>query len=277
MQHPFDALKAEYVGWIANAEITRQDDVDAACERIIKLKPAYMDLQEKTGVPALWTMAINERESSSNMRTYLGNGQSLSHVTTLVPRGRGPFFDPGAWVKGAIDAFHVDCITDVPQPWTMPLAAFEDELWNGFGYRDYHGVPSPYVVAGTTIQKLGKYTGDGHWDGSAMDTQLGTLALMMGLVALDPSLAFDTGAETAPVLPVAPTPMHTAAPTGIAWVQHALNVVDHAGLDEDGSYGRLTKQAVRAFQVKFDVQPYDGWAGTLTNAALDAELAKVAS
>lgn len=56
-------------------------------------------------------------------------------------------------------------------------------------------------------------------------------------------------------------------------IQAGMNTLMNAGLDVDGSYGPLTKAAVSAFQTKFGLEP-DGWAGRLTNAIIQVELAK---
>ena len=48
------------------------------------------------------------RESNFNFDTYLGNGQSLARVTTIVPKGRGPFTGPDAFINGAIDALRLE-------------------------------------------------------------------------------------------------------------------------------------------------------------------------
>lgn len=56
-------------------------------------------------------------------------------------------------------------------------------------------------------------------------------------------------------------------------IQGSMNTLMNAGLQVDGSYGPLTKAAVSAFQTKHGLT-VDGWAGRLTNAIIQVELAK---
>ena len=57
------------------------------------------------------------------------------------------------------------------------------ESFNGLGYQKYHpDVPSPYVWNGLLINgkaTRGKYTGDGRFDRTAVDQQLGVAAILM--------------------------------------------------------------------------------------------------
>jgi lysozyme family protein len=270
MRHPFDALAGEYTALLASCQITRRLEAIVAAKRILKLKPRYQAVSAKTGVPILWLMAINERESSSNMYTYLGNGQSLFRVTTEVPRGRGPF---GTWEEGAEDALHLDQIDQV-RDWSWPRALYEDELWNGFGYRAY-GRHSPYLWGGTNIQQPGKYVADGVWNPNAWDPQLGTVALMKTIVSLDASLDLAGGVPVVPDQPIpdpAPVPQgHDGGEHGVSWLQDALNKIENAELVVDGSYGRLTARAVRTFQAAHGLA-VDGIAGPLTIAAVEKAL-----
>lgn len=75
--------------------------------RLLRDIGVYRDVSKATGVPALWPMATNERESGGRLDRYLGNGERLDRVTRLVPKGRGPFRD---WTEGAIDALRLDAI-----------------------------------------------------------------------------------------------------------------------------------------------------------------------
>jgi lysozyme family protein len=65
------------------------------------------------------------------------------------------------------------------------------EKFNGFGYREYHHIPSPYLWGGTVVQKPGKYVRDKHYDPTVMDEQIGGMALLAALMQLDPSVKFE--------------------------------------------------------------------------------------
>jgi len=244
---------------------------------ILRFKPRYMAVQQRTGIPALWYMVINERESGGDFRTYLGNGQSLRRVTTLVPAGRGPW---ASWEDGAIDATTYDHVgRPGPDGWTWSWFLFKCEGWNGFGPR-LRGRHTGYLWAGTQAYDGGKYVADGVWDATAHDTQPGCYPLARALVQLDSSLKligeppFSTswGVESGKPLPVVskpePQPLKL---TGIRWLQVSLNKIQGSGLIVDGSYGRHTRAAVRRFQDIHGLN-VDGQAGDLTCSAIDAQL-----
>lgn len=249
---------------------------------ILSYKARYMAVQQRTGIPALWYMVINERESASDFGTYLGNGQSLRRVTTLVPAGRGPW---ASWEDGATDATTYDHVgRPGPEGWTWAWFLFKCEGWNGFGPR-LHGRHTGYLWSGTQVYDNdahggGKYVADGVWDATAHDAQLGCYPLARALVQLDPSLniigpyPFSTswGTEDGKPLPVVDRPPEQPEKlVGVRWLQDSLNKIQGAGLVVDGSYGRHTRAAVRKFQSLHSLN-VDGQAGDLTCSAIDAEL-----
>lgn len=146
----------------------------------------YTALQTYCGgtVPVVFFMCAHERESDGAWNTYLGNGERLDRVTTMVPTGRGPF---ASFEDGAKDAVKIEGL-DRRTNWTRAELAFELEGFNGFGYY-YKGLPSPYIWAGSTIQRPGKYVADGLFDPTVMDPQLGALLVYDQLVQLYPALA----------------------------------------------------------------------------------------
>jgi lysozyme family protein len=275
MSYIYQALEPEYEKLLGSCYIlpSRKAVFAKRAAAILPLKPRYTSVSEKTGVPVLWLMVINERESGSNMHTYLGNGQSLGRRTTLVPKGRGPFDD---WEDGALDALHLDRIDQV-KDWCWPRALYEEELWNGFGPR-MHGRHSGYLWAGTNAYNGGKYVSDGVWDADARDSQLGCAGLMLTLTGLDKTLDLPQSPNAAPATggtaAAVPVPQQHPDLTvhGILWVQASLNELDNAKLATDGSYGRETARAVTAFQEAHDLD-VDGIPGPLTKAALEAALA----
>lgn len=144
-----------------------------------------------------WFIAVaHYRESGFNNQgqprwdTYLGNGQSLSRKTTIVPRGRGPF---KTWEEGAEDALvYAPPYAAKNKDWSIGGALTKLEEYNGLGY--YHmGKPSPYVWARTDQYVSGKYVADGVYDPNHVDTQLGVAGILkfMGVFKTAP-----TGAGT---------------------------------------------------------------------------------
>jgi lysozyme family protein len=182
----FDAVKTEYETDLANAKPTRSSEAVAVAKQLLVNRARFLTMQELSGVPALWVMPVFERENPS-FNAYLGNGDPLSHVTTHVPKGRGPFEDPNAWEKGATDALKLDKVVG-GLDWTWPWACYRWELWNGVGPRN-HGMPSGYLWSGTTIYQGGKYIADGVWSRGTWDQQLGCVEIARAIAELDQEIA----------------------------------------------------------------------------------------
>ena len=126
------------------------------------------------------------RESDCDFDTYLGNGEPLDEVTTLVPAGRGPF---DSWEEGAIDALTYDGLTEVTD-WRLEKMLFHLEKYNGLGYHN-KGLPSPYLWAGTTIQEPGKYVADGSSTPMPWDQQPGCCGVLYAIHRLDPPAQYE--------------------------------------------------------------------------------------
>lgn len=163
----------------------RVDELDRLARFAIDHKPRYQQIALRTGMMWPHIAALHRRESDCDFSTYLGNGDPLNEVTTHVPAGRGPF---ASFEDGAIDALHLDRL-DAVTDWRLEKILYYCEIFNGTGY-DRHGLPSPYLWGGTTIQKPGKYVADGKWDGRAWDTQPGCAPLLFMINKLDPSDPF---------------------------------------------------------------------------------------
>jgi lysozyme family protein len=155
-------------------------------EHAISNKARYVGVEIETGVPWMMIAAIHRRESDCDFDTYLGNGEPLDEVTTLVPAGRGPF---ETWEEGAIDALTYDGLTEVTD-WRLEKMIFYSEKYNGVGYHN-KGLPSPYCWAGTTIQQPGKYVADGKFDPNAWDKQPGCCGILYAVHRLDPPAQYE--------------------------------------------------------------------------------------
>jgi lysozyme family protein len=269
MNHPFSELEPEYKNLLSICQVQRKPLADQAAARLLKDKAFYTAVTSQTGVPAAFIMALNERESSGNLNTYLGNGEPLGRVTRLVPKGRGPFPN---WSTGAIDAIKYDHL-DGTAAWTLPFACYRGESWNGFGPRA-HGIHTGYLWAGTNIYSRGKYVADGVWDANHVDTQLGVIPVLLSIMEKDPSLKVGDAIPIVQAPSVIPAPQ--PAPEGVigaASVQAGLNKLgQNPPLVVDGSYGRRTREALRQFQVVHNLVS-DGLFGPVTKAALDKALA----
>jgi lysozyme family protein len=252
----FQALKDSYERNWANLKIRpeRADQVNQVANRLLKGKSIYQQIEAKTGVPQWFAALCHYRESNCDFGTYLGNGQSLNQVTTIVPKGRGPFTGPDAFVNGAIDALRLEGFVG-SSDWSIARTLFRLEGFNGFGYHS-KGVNSPYLYGGSTLYgpleaRAGKFVRDHVFDPNTVDTQLGTAVILQALIALDPSIKFD---QHPPLMGGATEPEDDLAET-ILLVQQALNKLGaNPQLVEDGRNGPKTKAAVSHFQQQNGLQ-----------------------
>lgn len=211
MAYTFDQLKNEYkTYWDQMAILSEKlTEVKKIAVKLYNSLPVYKEIERLTGVPAVVVMVLHNRESNGNFGTYLGNGQPWNRVTTIVPKGRGPFT---SFVDGAVDALVYDGLA-LNHNWTVELALFSFEKYNGWGYRMYHpDVDSPYVWAGTNIQDPGKYVADGQFNRTAYDSQIGCAPLMKAIFDLDGSLKLPRMSVAAPVPIPVPTPVPIPVP-----------------------------------------------------------------
>lgn len=151
-------------------------------------KTTYQDIEKATGVPWAMLATLHRRESDANFNAYLGNGQSLAHRTTIVPKGRGPFTGPDAFVDGGVDAVNQEGWGYISN-WPIELQLYKAMLFNGPGY-EMRGLPSPYVWGGTNIQKPGKFVADHEFNARVMDPQPGCAPLLFMIGKLDSSVVF---------------------------------------------------------------------------------------
>lgn len=211
---------------------------DAVARRLYKNIGIYRSIERDTGVPATFIAVAHEREADGDMDAYLGNGQPLSMVTTVVPKGRGPF---GSFSEGAIDALRYEGLDKI-KDWSLERMLYCLEAYNGWGYRLYHNMPSPYLWSRTTIAQRGKYVADGKFDPTIMDVQVGCAGIISSLWTIDPTLRPEATSDV--VVPAAPFVGTFAARRRL---QADLNELGaDPRLETDGVIGPATKAALRA-------------------------------
>lgn len=297
MNHPFLELESEYARYLSIMRVRPE------CERLVDLvarrltKPSvlanYADVEHDTGIPQVVQAAICEREDGSDFTKNPGQGDPLTEPSIHVPRGRPPLGAPPndhfpvSWKFAAIDAFTVcDQLNVISAPWSMPYACWKWEGYNGFAYRA-RGLPSPYVFGGTNIQRPGKYVRDHVFDPTVTDSQIGCAPIAMKMIELVPSLSFGQAVQLveAPLIIPDPKPVPAAVGGGVIaglsgarWIQTSLNLIEHLDppLKVDGSYGRMTRSAVREAQAKFGL-PQNGLVDDALCTAIDGALAAISS
>jgi lysozyme family protein len=276
------ALKAANAKRWADAKLTRGPDFAKPAAKAFANKARYSSITKRAGMPEvgwLFIACAHYRESNQDFSTNLGQGDPLSHATTHVPAGRGPFLGPTAFEDGAVDAL-VNCapyaarLTD----WSIAGLLTNEERYNGLKYANGNR-PSPYVWSGTTIYDPptgpgGKVLVDHGPIENVTDKQLGVAGLILAIMALDPTIKFDASPSIVPDINAVPlTP--SADVLDAVWLQTSLNKLGTTPvLDVDGVNGAGTRTAVRAFQTSKGLT-VDGLAGPATIAAIKAALAEV--
>lgn len=149
-------------------------------------KAQYQAVQAATGVPWWVVAVIHEREAGQDWKASIAQGDPWNKISKHVPKGRGPF---KSWFDAAVDALNkappfAARWTDWSVGGTLTLL----ELYNGLGYEEFHNEPSPYDWGATTIEKIGKYVGDGRFNPAVWDTQVGCAAMLKKMMELDSSI-----------------------------------------------------------------------------------------
>lgn len=269
MKHPFDILRPEYSQLLSVMTVRPEckSQIDKAAVKLLSLKTRFDPVFQQDGVPIVFMATSFEREASSNFNLNPAQGWPWRTRSHIIPNN-GPF---PSWLAAALEAYHLNGLDQVGRDnWTWELLCFYGELFNGFGYRDFHHMHTPYLWGGTNIQTRGKYTHDKEFDPDHMDEQIGIIPVARRMIDIDPSINF------MPTL--IPPPQHSGladpAETGgadTAWVQDALNKLGwQPELVVDGSYGDKTKKAVEHFQKGFGLKV--DFAGPETVHALKAAL-----
>jgi lysozyme family protein len=193
------ALKAANAARWQVAKTTR--NCSSSAGHLVAAKPRYQTVEAKTGVPWFVIAVIHERESGQNWFASLAQGDPWNRVSVHVPAGRGPF---RSWEEAATDAL-TDCAPYLARnkDWSVGGTLTLLEEYNGLGYAA-HGVPSPYLWAGTDQYKSGKYVRDGVYDAAAVDSQFGCAGLLLAIMALDRTVSFDGKMPAVTASPAAP-------------------------------------------------------------------------
>ena len=195
MNTRLSTLKGEYQKLWDTCKINF--DAIAPLQEIIKIIKANQSRYEKvaaaTRCPWQFIACIHNMESSLNFNRHLHNGDSLKNRTVQVPAGRPAAFPINGWGMGytweesAIDALKLKDFHNA-KDWSIPAQLWRLELYNGFGYRQYHPeILTPYLWSGTNHYKKGKYASDGGWNPSAISQQIGAAAIMQNLLIEDHS------------------------------------------------------------------------------------------
>lgn len=171
-----------YQGWIEQAKIYEPDrpKIDRALHVAMKNRETYEIGAQLIKVP--WTLlaALHEREAGGNLDKHPANGDSLRDKTHNVPSGLPRHVRPPFTYLNVLREEMAELVRPPDGVWTLLEMCHAAEHFNGLGYRG-KGLPSPYVVGSTTIERHGKYIADHVWDKSFDDPQIGCLALWLAM------------------------------------------------------------------------------------------------
>lgn len=209
-------MTPRYDAWWNGMVVTKQNAATQQARAVIAAKVRLKAVEKLTTVPwfVLGLMLLREagltKDGKLDFGAALHNGQRIigrGLKTTIVPKGRGPF---STFEDGAVDAIKLRKMDK--GAWTLERTAFELEGYNGWGYY-FHDLPSPYLWGGTNRQRLGKYVSDGKFDQNFLDPQLGAMAILKTVMALDAEARF--GSSKA-VSATAPATVDSIMDTGAA-------------------------------------------------------------
>lgn len=235
------------LNWIS--EDNERHVLDNIYWKILKNRTRYQKVSKKTGVPWLVVGIIHLMECNLIFTRGLHNGQHWKKVTTIVPKGRGPF---SSWEAAAIDALEMKK-NIMPPVWTHGSIGKFFEQYNGLGYAK-KGVNSPYLWSKSKHgEGVGKYGSDGKYDPNLVSEQFGTMVVLQefSLAFKDGELENDTGIlfERIPQLHFAPRKFRKESRA----LQHFLNgLLESEGrkserLKADGYAGGKTNTVYKEF------------------------------
>lgn len=209
MSHTFAETKRGYGNLWDKAQPTNPHGAALIAKDILDHRNLLQPVEDATDVPWWLVGCWLYRESDLNFSTYLGNGQSLARVTTIVPVGRGPF---QSFAQGAIDAIRYEhnargggFYKIGKENWTLEYCLWASEEWNGEGYYST-GINSPYVWDWTDLYTSGLYTFDHHFDPNTKENRAGVAAIMLALFSYEPDLQPARIAQEVPAPQPAPQP-----------------------------------------------------------------------
>jgi lysozyme family protein len=208
-QYAFERLRPGYARLWAAMTVIKTAEAIAQAKHVIANKARYKAVQQAARVPWFVVGALHMREISGKFTGWLHNGDPMHRdgapvQTFHVPAHRPP--DPNvSWEQGAFDALVTCERLNELADWCPELVAYAAEKFNGFGYRHpARNIPSPYLWGGTSVQQRGKFVADREYDASEMDPQLGVMAVLKTIMAIDPEARFEETAEVPADAPMAP-------------------------------------------------------------------------
>jgi lysozyme family protein len=161
--------------------MARLQEINTIVNKIEVNAARYKTIQVDTTVPWFFIAILHNMESGMNFDGHLHNGDPLIARTVQVPKNRPPAGDPPFSFKAsAVDALKLKKF-DTQTSWDLPQILYRLEKYNGFGYREYHDIFSPYLWSGSNHYTKGKYVADNQWSDTAVSKQIGAAVILRRL------------------------------------------------------------------------------------------------
>jgi lysozyme family protein len=182
----FSEIADEYISIFDSAQLSndRLALIDKLCTKIVSFRSTYESVGRPLNIPWYFIGVIHSLESNFNFATHLHNGDSLTHRTKRIPRGRpsAEVADPPfAWTTSAIDALRLKKF-HTKSNWSLAFQLFRLEQYNGFGYRN-RGLSTPYLWSFSDRYIKGKFIHDGVFDQNVVSKQCGGAVLIKRIIS----------------------------------------------------------------------------------------------
>ena len=148
-------------------------DAMKICRAIFVDYKRYQVVATELDIHPAFIGAIHYMECNRNWSRCLHNGEKWNRVTTLTPKGIGPF---ASWEDSTINA--LSTVKKYIEYNILESYLYAAERHNGFGYY-FKGNNSPYIFSGTNKWTKGKFISDGIYDSEARSSQIGIATILI--------------------------------------------------------------------------------------------------
>ena len=246
----FANLAREYATLWDNMETTRlHKSIERTAERIIENRPRYEAIQATTGVPWFVVGIIHSLETGLRFDRHLHNGDPLTARTKLVPANRPRGVAPFTFEQSCQDALCMKSYDKI-EAWPVERIAWALENYNGWGYRKYRKILSPYLWSGSNHYRAGKYVADGKWSSTAVSTQSGGMPLLKAIAERCPDVTvasmFDATPDPEQTSPASNSSAHEPAVSPGAAAVGGTSLIGGGALLADPAGVTSTAVAVKA-------------------------------
>jgi lysozyme family protein len=163
----------------AKVSAIKRFEANQIVDRILANKSRYESVDKSTNVPWQIISSLHNMEASGSFKKHLHEGSLLTGRTRYIPKGRPKTGKPPfTWEYSAIDALNYDKMGEVRWSY-LDDTLYAIERYNGTGYLRFHiNTPTPYLWAGSSIERPGKYVADNKWSSTARSSQIGVAAIL---------------------------------------------------------------------------------------------------